>query len=171
MKEMWLWFLCQEDLPEKEMATHCRVLSWEIPWTEEPGGLQFMGLKMSWIWLVTKITAMKTKWKELIRWQYNMKFLFSKSNQTSSQNLSRPCYVIIQFSSVQWLSHVWVFETPMGCSMPGFPVLHQLMELMQTHVHQVGDAIQPSHPLLSPSPPAFNLSQHQSLFQWVRSLH
>ena len=112
MKEMWLWFLCQEDLPEKEMATHCRVLSWEIPWTEEPGGLQFMGLKMSWIWLVTKITAMKTKWKELIRWQYNMKFLFSKSNQTSSQNLSRPCYVIIQFSSVQWLSHVWVFETP-----------------------------------------------------------
>ena len=54
----------------------------------------------------------------------------------------------------------------MDCSMPGFPVHHQLSELAQTHVHQVGDAIQPSHPLLSPSPPAFNLSQHQGLFQW-----
>ena len=56
------------------------------------------------------------------------------------------------------------------CSMPGFPVHHQLPELAQTHVHWVGDAIQPSHPLSSPSP-AFNLSQHQGLFQWVSSLH
>ena len=60
---------------------------------------------------------------------------------------------------------------PMDCSMPGFPVHHQLPELTQTHVHQVGDAIQPSHPLLSPSPPIFNISQHQDLFQWVSSLH
>ena len=57
----------------------------------------------------------------------------------------------------------------MDCSMPGFPVHHQLPELAQTHVHQVGVAIQPSHPLLSPSPPAFNLSQHQGLFQGVSS--
>ena len=49
---------------------------------------------------------------------------------------------------------------PMDCSTPGFPVHQQLPELVQTHVHQVGDAIQPSHPLSSPSPPAFNLSQH-----------
>ena len=54
--------------------------------------------------------------------------------------------------------------------MPGFPVYHQLPELTQTHV-QVGDAIQPSHPLSSPSPPAFNLSQHQGLSQGVSSLH
>ena len=54
---------------------------------------------------------------------------------------------------------------PMDCSMPGFPVHHQLPEHAQTHVHQVGDAIQPSHPLSSPSPPAFNLCQHQGLFQ------
>ena len=54
---------------------------------------------------------------------------------------------------------------PKDCSMPGFPVHHQLPKLTQTHVHGVGDDIQPSHPLLSPSPPAFNLSQHQSLFQ------
>ena len=53
----------------------------------------------------------------------------------------------------------------MDCSTPGFPVHHQLPELVQTHVHRVGDAIQPSHPLLSPSPPTFNLSQHQGLFQ------
>ena len=55
----------------------------------------------------------------------------------------------------------------MDCSMPGFPVHHQLLELTQTHVHQVSDAIQPSHPLSSPSPPTFNISQHQGLFQWV----
>ena len=53
----------------------------------------------------------------------------------------------------------------MDCSMPGAPVLHYLPELAQTHVHRVGDAIQLCHPLLSPSPPVFNLSQHQSLFQ------
>ena len=54
---------------------------------------------------------------------------------------------------------------PMDCSMPGFPVLHHLLELAQTNVHRLGDVIQPSHPLLSASPPAFNLSQHQGLFQ------
>ena len=59
---------------------------------------------------------------------------------------------------------------PMDCSMPGLPVHHQLPESTQTHVHRVSAAIQPSHPLTSPSPPAFNLSQHQSLFQWVSSL-
>ena len=56
-------------------------------------------------------------------------------------------------------------------SMPGLPVHHQLPESTQTHVHWVGDAIQPSHLLLSPSPPVLNLSQHQGLFQWVSSLH
>ena len=60
---------------------------------------------------------------------------------------------------------------PMNCNTLGFPVLHHLLELIQTHVHQVSDAIQPSHPLSSPSPPAFNLSQPQSLFQWVSSSH
>ena len=67
------------------------------------------------------------------------------------------------FSSVAQLC--LTFCDPMDCSMPGFPVHHQLRELTQTHVHRVGDVVQPSHPLLSPSPPALNLSQHQSLFQ------
>ena len=59
----------------------------------------------------------------------------------------------------------------MDCSMPGFPVLHHLLEFAQIHVHWVSDAIQPSHPLLPPSPHALNLSQHQDLFQWVGLLH
>ena len=57
------------------------------------------------------------------------------------------------------------------CSVPGFPVLYYLPELAQTHVHWVGDALQPSHPLSSPSPPAFNLSRHQGLFKRVSYLH
>ena len=60
---------------------------------------------------------------------------------------------------------------PVNCSTPDLPVHHQLPEFTQTHVHQVGDAIQPSHRLSSPSPPAPSSSQHQSLFQWVNSLH
>ena len=60
---------------------------------------------------------------------------------------------------------------PMDCSTPGLPVHHQLLELTQTHVHRVSDAIQPSHPLSPPSPPALHLSQHQGLFQRVSSSH
>ena len=63
------------------------------------------------------------------------------------------------------------FSFAMNCSTPGSSVLHCLLEFAQTHVHWIGDTIQPSHPLLSPSPPTFNLSQHQGLFQWVSSLH
>ena len=59
----------------------------------------------------------------------------------------------------------------MNLSTPGLPVHHQFPELTQTHVHWIGDAIPPSHPLSSPSPPAFNLSQHQGLFKWVSSSH
>ena len=60
---------------------------------------------------------------------------------------------------------------PVDCSMPGLPVHCQLPEFTQTHVRWVSDPIQPSHPLSSPSPPAFNLSQHQGLFKWVSSWH
>ena len=74
-----------------------------------------------------------------------------------------------QFSSVTHLCLTLCH--PKDCSMPDFLVHHQLPELARTHVHRVGNAIQPSHPLLSPSPPAFNLSQHQGLFKWVSSLH
>ena len=80
----------------------------------------------------------------------------------------------VQFSSVQFSSVAQSCPTlcdAMNRSTPGLPVHQQLPEFTQTHVHQVGDAIQPSHPLSSPSPPVPNPSQHQSLFQWVNSSH
>ena len=77
--------------------------------------------------------------------------------------------VKVQFSSVAQsydpMNCSTTLYDPMNCSTPGLPVHHQLLEFTQTHVHRVGDAIQPSHPLSSPSPPAPNPSQHQSLFQ------
>ena len=80
---------------------------------------------------------------------------------------------IVQFSSVQFSSVAQLWPTlcnPMNCSTLGLPIPHQLLEFIQIHVHQVGDAIQPCHPLSSPSP-APNPSQHQSFFQSVNSLH
>ena len=78
--------------------------------------------------------------------------------------------LIVQYWSVRSVAQSCpTLCDPMNCSTPGLPVHHQLLEFTQTHVHQVGDAIQPSHPLSSPSPPAPNLSQHQGLFQWVSS--
>ena len=71
--------------------------------------------------------------------------------------------ITVQFSSIT--QSCPTLCDPMNCSMPGLPVYHQLPEFTQTHVHRVGDAIQPSHPLSSPSPPALNLSQHQGLFK------
>ena len=81
----------------------------------------------------------------------------------------KPLVIISQFSSVTQSRPALC--NPMDCSTPSLPVHHQLPEFTHTHIHWVGDAIQPSHLLLSPSPPDFNLSQHQGLFQWVSSLH
>ena len=78
-------------------------------------------------------------------------------------------WIVIQFSSVA--QSCLTLCDPMNRSAPGLPVHHQLLEFTQTHVHWVSDAIQPSHPLSSPSPPALSLSQHQGLFKWVSSLH
>ena len=76
---------------------------------------------------------------------------------------SLPTELSVQFSSVT--QSCLTLCDPMDCTIPGFPVHHQLLELTQTHVHRVSNDIQSSHPLWSPSPPAFNLSQHQGLFQ------
>ena len=80
----------------------------------------------------------------------------------------------ITFSSVQFSSVAQSCLTlwdPMNCSTPGLPIYHQLPKSTQTHLHWVGDAIQPSHPLSFPSPPAFSLSQHHSLLNWVSPSH
>ena len=89
--------------------------------------------------------------------------------EPSPSTLMKPKTPPVQFSSVAQLSPTLC--NPMDCSTPGLPVHHQLPEFTQSHVHRGGDAIQPSHPLSSPSPPAPNPSQHQGLFQWVSSLH
>ena len=78
-------------------------------------------------------------------------------------------FMTVQFSSVA--QSCPTLCNPMNCSTPGLPVHHQLPEFTQTHIHRVSDAIQPSHPLSSPSPPAPNPFQHQILFQWVNSSH
>ena len=86
-------------------------------------------------------------------------------NETTNlgEDISEEVSGFCQFSSVA--QSCPTLGDPMDCSMPGFPVHQQLLEFTLTHVHQVGNAIQPSHPLSSPSPPALNLSQHQGLFQ------
>ena len=105
----------------------------------------------------------------------------NKKTHTLGENICRSykglvfrIYIYINNSSVQFSLVAQSCPTlcnPMNCSTPDFPVHHQLPESTQTHVHWLGDAIQPSHPLSSPSPPAFNLSQHQGLFKWVSSSH
>ena len=91
---------------------------------------------------------------------------FQKKNSTSVSLTMLKALTVL--SSVQLLSHVWLCN-PMDCSTPGLNVHHQLPEFTETHFHWVGGTIQPSHPLSSPSPPAFNLSQNQGLLKWVSS--
>ena len=90
---------------------------------------------------------------------------------TNSSCISAKCTLTysVQFSSVAQSCQTLCY--PMNRSTPGLPVHHQLLEFTQTHIHRVSDVIQPSHPLSSPSAPAPNPSQHQSLFQWVNSSH
>ena len=105
--------------------------------------------------MITGGLRLKKLSSKLIRW-----FLY-----TYSQLIKHS----VQFSSVA--QSCPTFWDPVNCSMPGLPVHKQLPEFTQIHIHRVSDAIQPSHLLSSPSPPAPNPSQHQSLFQWVNSSH
>ena len=89
--------------------------------------------------------------------------------QTKSTYFKIIILLSVQFSSVA--QSCLTLCDPMSRNTPGLPVHHKLLEFTQTHVHRVSDAIHPSHPLSSPSPPAPNPSQHQSLFQWVNSSH
>ena len=95
-------------------------------------------------------------------------FRKTRQNKTSTMMVKYCNKWEAQFSSVA--QSCLTLCDPMDSCTPGFPVHHQLLELTQINVHWVADAIQPSHPLLSPSP-TFNLSQHQGVFQWVSSLH
>ena len=106
----------------------------------------------------------------------NNNFFHVPAQRTHKKSPKLFCYISdnIHFSSVPFSSVTQLCSTlcdPMNRSTPGLPVHHQLPEFTQTHVHWVGDAIQPSHPLSPPSPPALNISQPQGLFKWVSSLH
>ena len=97
--------------------------------------------------------------------------------QECSIYLKRECSIYLKRMNFDILQSIHVSQSlspvslcnPMDCSTPGFPVLHYLPEFAQTHIHSVSDAIQLSHPLLLPSLPALNLSQHQGVFQWISS--
>ena len=132
------------------MATHSNILAWRIPWMEEPGGLLFTGLQ-----------RVEHNWSDSACMHY-----FFKVNiffRFLSKNYKNTPIFFSQLSSVaQSYPTLW---DPMNCSTPGLPVHYQLPESTQSHAHWVSDAIQVSHPLSSPSPPALNLSQHQGLFK------
>ena len=114
-----------------------------------------MFCQFSWLFVM-----LKTSWKQRSP-------LFNQVDHKQHKHTLNSA--LDQFSSVAQLC--LTLCDPMNCSTPGLPVYHQLPEFTQTHVHRVGDTIQPSHPLSSPSPPAPNPFQHQSLFQWVNSSH
>ena len=97
--------------------------------------------------------------------------MMSLSLPTSHTHPLTLFWTSLSISSVQWLSCIRLSATPWIAACQGFSVHHQLPEFTQIHVHRVSDAIQPSHPLSSPSPPVPSPSQHQSVFQWVNSSH
>ena len=112
----------------------------------------------------------QSTWPFFFLWWETFK-IFSLSN---FQICSTILFIIVTISSVQFSSVTQSCPSlcdPVNRSTPSLPVHHQFPEFTQTHIHWVSDAIQPCHPLSSPSPPAPNLSQHQSLFQWVNSSH
>ena len=104
-----------------------------------------------------------------LKWDHNSAFYFITSFPLN--NISLTYFHDNIYGTIVIVNSCPTLCNPMDCSTASFPVLHHLPEFAQTYVHGIGDAIQPSHPLLPPSPPALNLSQHQGLFQWVRSSH
>ena len=168
---------CMKVKSESEVTqSHCRIFqAWVLEWVDTA---------FSEANLDTQKTPKKKK-KKLSLKQTNEENAQRNEIKGQGKPLTFPCdqfgskhkisltYIpsvnLYQFSSVTQLC--LTLCDPMDCSTPGFPVHHQLPEFTQTHVHWVGDAIQPSHPLPSPSPPTFNLSQYQGLFQWVSSSH
>ena len=129
-------------------------------------------------WLSTKIVlwgSLQKKKKNGVTNHSYFCHLFCRGSYFETMkwiHLSKWSFVLVHFCCFCSIAKLCLtLCNPMDYSSPGFPVLHHLLEFAQTYVRWVDDAIQPSHPLLPPSPLAFNLSQHQGLFQWVVSLH
>ena len=150
--------------------TLCDPVDDSPPGSPVPGILQAKTLEWvaisfsnAWKWKVNvkslnRVRLFQTPWTAAHQAPPSMGF--SRQEYWSGMPLPSPCSVTKSCPNLC---------DPMDCSTPGFPVLHCLLEFAHTHVHWVSDATQPSHPLLPPSPPALNLSQHQGLFQWVGS--
>ena len=147
--------LCPWSSPGKSTGVGCNFLLQGVFLTQEffPG---FFQIQDSGFFQTQELNLGLLHWRQIL---YQLSYGGSPIRSISS----------VQFSSVA--QSCLTLCDPMNCSTAGLPVHHQLAESTQTHVHRVGDAIQPSHPLSSPSPPAPNPSQHQGLFQWVDSSH
>ena len=168
--------------------TLCDPIDGSPPGFAVPGILQARTLEWvaisfpsAWKWkvnvrLLNCVQLLATPWTAA--YQAPLSMGFSRQEYCSGVPLPSPYWTITtyktrysaQFSSVQSFSLVWLFATPWTAT-GQVPVHYQLLEYTQTHFHRIDDAIQLSHPLLSPSPLAFNLSKHQGLFKWVSYLH
>ena len=142
------------------MAIPSSILAWNISWTGDLTGYSPRGHKESDKMSCAHNELSLTQWARWpdsylwMRWHFSISQVILQSDQIRS--VAQSCPTLCD---------------PMNLSTPGLPVHHKLPEFTQTHVHRVSDAIQPSHPLSSPSPPAPNPYQHQILFQWVNSSH
>ena len=114
------------------------------------------GVAKSWIWLSNKHFHFYTTLTGILHSNYTLYYLCQVPISLHFSSVTQSCLTLCD---------------PMDCSTPGLPVHRQLPEFTQTHVHWVGDAIQPSHPLSSPFPPTFNFSQYHGIFQWVSASH
>ena len=149
--------LCHITTQIKPGLTHFSTLAWKIPWKEEPGRLQSMGsLRVGHDWSDLAAAARRGSWAMGRWWKWSWE--------------QPPClpFQCFKYCCCSRTQSCPTLCKPMNHSTPGLPVHHQLPEFTQTYVHRVGDAIQTSHPLSSPSP-APNPSQHQGFFQWVNS--
>ena len=174
MQDTWVWSLGWEDPLEREKATHSSTLTWKTPWTEKPGRLQSIGLQsVRHDWETSLSLLCLGTLDQTIKLIYISEYFFyvcSLLKSTVTSAVRMVFLSLFQFSSAHFsLSVQSLITSPQGGD--GLPVHHHLPEFTQTHVHRVGDAIKPSHPLSSPSPPAPNPSQHQSfpmsqLFIW-----
>ena len=152
-KQNYLWKLCCSHFRMEQLLRLCLLALMFL--LHSPGDFPHVSQSSS-SWNQPRPVALKLTWLSVIPTAFKIK---SKLLSLAS----------VQFSSVAQTC-LTLFD-PMDCSTPDLPVHHKLPEFTQTHVHWVGDAIQRSHPLLFPSPPVYNLSQHQGLFKWVSSLH
>ena len=177
MWETWVWSLGWEDPLEKRKATHSSILAGEFHGLYSPWGQQRVGY--DWVtstfltWysiniIVYTFPISSSNLPSLNWYPWKIYTLFYGNFNSiifylsSSLSFTKGTFILlfqafVTISSVWSFIHVWLCN-PMNRSTPGLPVYHQHPEFTQTHVHWVGEAIQPSHPLSSPSPPAFNLS-------------